>query len=323
MIYGVEGYLVDSPWKDSRMYHIVLLAENQEGLVNLYKLISISHMQYYHRRPRIPREVLKAHRSGILVGSACEAGELYQAILNGRRDEEVEEIARFYDYLEIQPLANNYFLLDEGRLESEEDLKEINRRIVRLGQKLGKPVVATGDVHFLKPEDEVFRQIIMAGHGFDVERATPLYLRTTREMLEEFAYLGEELAYEVVVKRPRELAESVESMRPVPDGFHPPHIPGAEEKIRTMATERAKAIYGQELPPLVARPAGARALVDHRQRLRLALPHRSQARRPIPARRVSRGLARVSGLLARRHDVPDHRGQSLAAALHLPRMPLL
>lgn len=252
LIYGVEGYLVDSPSKDSRMYHIVLLAKNRTGLVNLYKLVSLSHMKYYHRRPRIPREELEAHREGLIVGSACEAGELYQAILNGRPDDEIESIARFYDYLEIQPLANNYFLLDEGRLSSEEDLKEINRRIVRLGEKLGKPVVATGDVHFLKPEDEVFRQIIMAGHGFDVERATPLYLRTTDEMLEEFSYLGEETAYEVVVKNPRELAESVDEMRPVPDGFHPPRIAGAEEEIRKMATERAKAIYGPNLPPLVA-----------------------------------------------------------------------
>lgn len=252
LIYGVEGYLVDSPRKESRMYHIILLAQNRQGLVNLYKLISLSHMKYFHRRPRIPRDLLQEHREGILVGSACEAGELYQAILNNRPEDEIKEIASFYDYLEIQPLANNYFLVEEGRVQSEEDLKEINRKIVRLGKELGKPVVATGDVHFLKPEDEVFRQIIMAGHGFDVERPTPLYLRTTDEMLEEFSYLGEELAYEVVVTRPREIAESVESMRPVPDGFHPPHVPGAEEEIRRMTMERAKAIYGPELPPLIA-----------------------------------------------------------------------
>ncbi|HLS89923.1 MAG TPA: PHP domain-containing protein, partial [Limnochordia bacterium] len=252
LIYGVEGYLVDSPRKESRMYHIILLAQNRRGLVNLYKLISLSHMKYFHRRPRIPRDLLQAHREGILVGSACEAGELYQAILNNRPEDEIKKIASFYDYLEIQPLANNYFLVEEGRVQSEDDLKEINRKIVQLGKELAKPVVATGDVHFLKPEDEVFRQIIMAGHGFDVERPTPLYLRTTDEMLEEFSYLGEELAYEVVVTRPREIAESVESMRPVPDGFHPPHVPGAEEEIRRMTIERAKAIYGPELPPLVA-----------------------------------------------------------------------
>src|SRR5690606_20423340 len=252
LIYGVEGYLVETPRKDERMYHIILLAKNREGLVNLYKLISISHMKYYHRRPRIPRAVLEAHRSGLLVGSACEAGELYQAILNGKSDDEIRRIASFYDYLEIQPLANNYFLLDEGKVRSEEDLRDINRRIVALGKELGKPVVATGDVHFLKPEDEIFRQIIMAGHGFDVERATPLYLRTTEEMLEEFAYLGEETAREVVIEAPRAIADSVEALRPVPEGFHPPHLPGAEEEVRSMALRRAKEIYGDPLPELVA-----------------------------------------------------------------------
>lgn len=251
LIYGVEGYLVESPRKDERMYHIILLAKTQEGLVNLYKLISLSHMKYYHRRPRIPRAVLEEHRSGILVGSACEAGELYQAILNGKSDEEIKRIASFYDYLEIQPLANNYFLLDEGRVQSEDDLRAINRRIVDLGRELGKPVVATGDVHFLKPEDEIFRQIIMASHGFDVERATPLYLRTTEEMLEEFAYLGEETAKEVVIRAPRAIADSVEALRPVPEGFHPPYLPGAEEEIRAMATRRAREVYGDPLPELV------------------------------------------------------------------------
>ena len=251
LIYGVEGYLVNSPRKEERMYHIILLAKNREGLVNLYKLVSISHMQYYHRRPRIPRDVLEAHRSGLIVGSACEAGELYQAILQGKSDEEIKRIASFYDYLEIQPLANNYFLVDEGRVQSEEELRAINRRIVELGRELGKPVVATGDVHFLKPEDEIFRQIIMAGHGFDVERATPLYLRTTEEMLEEFSYLGEETAYDVVIRGPRAIADSVEPLRPVPEGFHPPYLPGAEEEIRSMATRRAREIYGDPLPEIV------------------------------------------------------------------------
>ena len=251
LIYGMEGYLAESPDKSSRTYHVILLARNRTGLVNLYKLVSISHLQYFYRRPRIPREVLQAHREGLWIGSACEAGELYQAILNGRPEEELLKIADFYDYLEIQPLANTRFLLDEGRMKSEEELREINRRIVALGERLGKPVVATGDVHFLLPEDEIFRQIIMASHGFEVERATPLYLRTTEEMLEEFAYLGEEKAREVVIDNPRAIAESVEEMRPVPEGFHPPYLEGAEEEIRRMATERAKAVYGPELPAIV------------------------------------------------------------------------
>jgi len=251
LIFGIEGYLVESPAKESRMYHVVLLARNRTGLLNLYKLVSLSHIEYFYRRPRIPRDVLDQHREGLFVGSACEAGELYQAILRGEPEEKIEQIASYYDYLEIQPLANNRFLVDEGAVQSDEDLREINRRIVALGERLGKPVVATGDVHFLKPEDEIFRQIIMSGHGFDVERATPLYLRTTEEMLEEFAYLGPEKAYEVVVKAPRWIAASVEAMRPVPDGFHPPHLEGAEEEIRKMATSRAKAIYGDPLPPVV------------------------------------------------------------------------
>ncbi len=251
LIYGVEGYLVESPEKSSKMYHIVLLAKDEVGLVNLYKLVSISHLEYFHRRPRIPKEVLSQYREGIWVGSACEAGELYQAILSGAPDEKVREIAEFYDYLEIQPLANNMFLVDDGHVSGPEDLRAINRRIVALGEELGKPVVATGDVHFLKPEDEIFRQIIMAGHGFDVERPTPLYLRTTAEMLEEFSYLGEEKAYEVVVTTPRAIAESTKEMRPVPAGFHPPTLEGADEEIREMATSNAKRMYGENLPDLV------------------------------------------------------------------------
>lgn len=251
LIYGVEGYLVESPEKSSKVYHIVLLAKDEVGLVNLYKLVSISHMEYFYRRPRIPREVLSRYREGIWVGSACEAGELYQAILNGEPEEKIREIAAFYDYLEIQPLANNQFLIDEGRVSGPEDLRAINRKIVSLGEELGKPVVATGDVHFLKPEDEIFRQIIMAGHGFDVERPTPLYLRTTAEMLEEFSYLGEEKAYEVVVAAPRRIAESTAEMRPVPAGFHPPILEGADEEVKEMAVASAVKTYGDPLPELV------------------------------------------------------------------------
>lgn len=251
LIYGVEGYLVHDVDKKSKMYHIILLAANQQGLINLYKLISLSHMKYFYRRPRLPKEVIEAHREGLIIGSACEAGELYQAILNGAPEEEIERIARFYDYLEIQPLANNSFLIDEGRVGSEDDLRAINRRILQLGERLNLPVVATGDVHFLRPEDAVFRQIIMAGHGFDVERSTPLYLRTTDEMLEEFAYLGEEAAHRVVVEHPRAIADRVESLRPVPEGFHPPHLPNAEEEIRRLTYESVAARYGDDPPAIV------------------------------------------------------------------------
>ncbi len=252
LIYGVEGYLCDRPDRESRVYHIVILAKNQTGLVNLYRLISLSHLHYFYRRPRIPREELIRYREGLILGSACEAGELYQAVLRGESAEVLRQIASFYDYLEIQPLANTEFLIAEGRVSSREDLMAINRRIYQLGKELGKPVVATCDAHFLDPEDSIYRQIIMASHGFaDVERPTPLYLRTTEEMLEEFAYLGPEAAYEVVVTSPRLIAAMVEPLRPVPEGFHPPRLEGAEDEIRNMAVGRAKAIYGDPLPELI------------------------------------------------------------------------
>ncbi len=252
ILYGVEGYLVNSPDRSERMYHIVLFAQNQTGLKNLYRLISESHINYFYRRPRIPRDVLQKLREGILVGSACEAGELYQAILNQQPDEELEKIASFYDYLEIQPLDNTQFHVDQGRVPSREALADINRKIVQLGRRLGKPVVATGDVHFLNPEDAIFRRIIMAGHGFtDVEQPTPLYLRTTQEMLEEFAYLGEEEARRVVIEDPRAIADSIEELRPIPSGFHPPYLEGAEEEIRRMTIETAKARYGDPIPEYI------------------------------------------------------------------------
>lgn len=252
VLLGVEGYLVETPDKESRPYHIVLFAQTQEGLQNLYRMVSIAHMEYFYRRPRTPRAVLDEYRKGVLVGSACEAGEVYQAVLNGLPDDELERIASFYDYLEIQPLDNTAFLVENGRVKDRKALADINRRIVQLGRKLGKPVVATGDVHFLKPEHGIFRQIVMAGHGFtDVERPTPLYLRTTREMLEEFSYLGEEEARRVVVETPRAIAESIEDLRPIPDGFHPPHLEGAEDEIRRMTLEKAKSIYGDPLPELI------------------------------------------------------------------------
>lgn len=253
ILFGVEGYLIESADQTTRPYHIVFLAKNEEGLQNLYRLISKAHIDYFYRNPRTPRDVLIEHRAGLIVGSACEAGEVYQAVLQGKPDEEVEEIATFYDYLEIQPLANTQFHVEAGRVPDREALKDINRRIVRIGRKLGKPVVATGDVHFLKPEHEVFRQIVMAGHGFtDIEQPTPLYLRTTQEMLEEFSYLGEEEARRVVIEDPRAIADSIEELRPIPDGFHPPHLDGAEEEIRRMTVERAHKLYGEPLPELIA-----------------------------------------------------------------------
>ena len=251
VIYGMEGYLVDEDDLRGPSYHIVLLARNQRGLRNLYKLVSLSHLKYFYRRPRLPRRLIADYREGLLIGSACEAGEIYQACLKGASEEELVKIARFYDYLEIQPLKNNAFLVG-SRVESERELEDINRRIVALGTKLGKAVVATGDTHFLHPWDEVYRRILMAGQGYeDAERQAPLFLRTTGEMLEEFAYLGKETAQEVVINGPNRVNEMIEDLQPVPDGLYAPQIEGADDRVLAMTYERAKEIYGNPLPEIV------------------------------------------------------------------------
>lgn len=253
LIFGVEGYLVNDDEPRGRSYHIVILAANPTGLRHLYELVSLSHMEHFYRQPRIPRSEIAKRREGLIIGSACEAGELYQAVLTGAPEEQQVEIARFYDYLEIQPVANNQFLVDDGTVADSDGLRAINRRIVELAQQLQLPVVATSDAHFVHPEDEIFRRILMAGHGFSVaERPTPLYLRTTREMLDEFAYLGEELARHVVIEATNDIAGRCEPMHPVRPGLHTPHIPESAENIARIATEAAEARYGSPLPDLVA-----------------------------------------------------------------------
>lgn len=250
IIYGVEGYLIDDPESKGRSYHVVILAKNQVGLKNLYRLVSLSHLEYFYRRPRITRALLREYREGLIIGSACEAGEVYQAILN--QDNRVLEIASFYDYLEIQPLDNNEFLIGTTLVRSKADLVRINQQIVKVGEELNLPVVATGDVHFLRPEDAFVRTILLAGHGFeDAERQAPLYYRTTEEMLEEFDYLTPEKAYEVVVTNPRLIAEQTEELIPVPEGLHPPHIDNAEQDLEKMTYEAAHKLYGKSLPEVV------------------------------------------------------------------------
>lgn len=251
VIYGMEGYLFDDDINQAR--HIVILAKNEIGLRNLYRLVSISHLKYLHRTPRIPRKVLSEHRDGLIFGSACEAGELIQAIINGASEEELLAIARFYDYLEIQPIGNNEFLVREGKVPNNDGLRSINIKVCEIAAKLNKLVVATGDVHFLNAEDEVYRRILMAGKGYsDADNQPPLYFRTTKEMLDEFLYLGEEKAYEVVVKNPRLISEGISKFKPIPDELYSPQIPGAEEQIRSMAYSRAEELYGSPLPEIVA-----------------------------------------------------------------------
>ncbi|MDR3287909.1 MAG: PolC-type DNA polymerase III [Peptococcaceae bacterium] len=257
IILGVEGYLLDDapdadPNSRKKMIHIILLVKNTEGLKNLYRLITQSHLEHYHRRPRIPRSLLSSHRAGLIVGSACEAGELFQALIDRKPWAKLVEIASFYDYLEIQPLANNAFLVRQNRVADEEGLREMNRTVCRLGKELGKPVVATGDVHFLDPEDEVYRRILMAGKGFDdADNQAPLYYRTTGEMLAEFAYLGEEEAYQVVVQAPRQIAAQTENLKPFPEDLHAPSIPGAAEKVQEASWRKARELYGEPLPEIV------------------------------------------------------------------------
>ncbi len=236
-------------------YHVIILAKNQVGRTNLYTLVSKSHLEYYARRPRIPKSELSKYREGLIVGSACEAGELYQAILNDKSEERISKIVNFYDYLEVQPLGNNRFMIESDRISkvnSEEDLREINRRIVNLGEQFNKPVVATCDVHFLEPEDEVYRRIIMAGKGFtDADNQAPLYLHTTDEMLSEFEYLGSEKAREIVVENPNRIADMVERISPVRPDKCPPVIPDSDKQLREICYRKAHSMYGENLPEIV------------------------------------------------------------------------
>ena len=236
---------------DRQARHIILFAKNQLGLRNLYHLISNANLQHFRRVPRIPKSELMELREGLIIGSACEAGELFQAILDKKSDDELKRIASFYDFLEIQPLANNRFMLANEKYEakSDEDLRNYNRKIVQLGEELGKLVVATGDVHFLNPEDEIFRHILLATKGFDdADKDMPLYFRTTDDMLEEFAYLGEEKAYEVVVKNPNYIADLCESIRPLPFNLFPPKIENSVEDLKSLVYGKFQRLYGDNPP---------------------------------------------------------------------------
>ena len=241
--------------KNLPRYHFIILVKNQAGLRNLYQLISKSFLEYYNKRPIMPRSELIRHREGLIFGSACEAGEVFRALTKGEPWEEVKRLASFYDYLEIQPIGNNNFMIAKGMAKDEEQLRDWNRDILRLADELGKPCCATGDVHFLEPEDEAFRRILMAGQGFsDADNQAPLYFKSTDEMLKEFSYLGEDRAYEVVVKNTNMIADMCDVIRPVPRENYPPHIDGCEDDLRNMCYEKAKRIYGDPLPePVQAR----------------------------------------------------------------------
>ena len=239
-------------YKNAESYHIIILVKNKTGLKNLYKLISLAHLNYFYKKPRILKSLLMQHREGLIIGSACEAGEIYRSILNGVDDNTLLNNAKFYDYLEIQPGGNNEFLTRNGRVTGPKELEKINDKIVQLAERLGKPYVATGDVHFLDPEDEVYRRVIMGAQGFsDADEQAPLYLKTTDEMLDEFSYLGEERAYNAVIRNPNKIADEIDVIIPVPEETFPPIIEGSEDQIRDMTMDKAHSIYGDVLPEVV------------------------------------------------------------------------
>ncbi len=253
--------------KKLRPYHVILLAQNQRGLNNMYRLVSKSHIDYFYKTPRIPKSLLAENREGLLVGSACEAGELYSAVIGGKGDKQLEEIASFYDYLEVQPLENNSFMINNGTVKSIEEIKNANIKVYEIGKKLGIPTVATGDVHFVDPTDSVFREIVMVGKGVkDAYNQGSLYLHTTSEMLKEFEYFGEDVAKEIVIKNPNKINNRIEGgLLPVPLKTYPPTIPGAAEDLEEILWKRAKGFYGEPLPRIVKErlKKELRAIIDN------------------------------------------------------------
>ena len=264
VIYGMEGYCFDDSdcidsdgnidYKKKNTNHIILLVSNQKGMRNLYKLVSLSHLNYFYKKPRLPKSIIEENREGIIIGSACEAGEVFRAIASGKSDEEVDRIASFYDYLEIQPLINNQFMIDKGYVQGREDLRELNRKVIACGERLGKPVCATTDAHYDEPESAVYRNVMLGSMGYDnAENGQGLYLRTTEEMLNEFSYLGEDKAYEVVVENTNRIADMIEEgIKPIPDGKYPPIIPNSDETLRDSCLRKAKELYGEPLPEIIA-----------------------------------------------------------------------
>ena len=250
---GIERvYRRIKPADHGRSRHMILLVKNKKGLKNLYEMVSQSYLKYFHKTPTVPKSLLIQHREGILVGSACGMGELYGAVMHGASDAELKRIASFYDYLEIQPIPNNGFLVENGAVRDETVLQDYNRRIIAIGKALGKPVIAASDVHFLDPEDEQYRKILQAAKKFsDADRGCPIYFRTTNEMLKEFEYLGEELAYETVVANTNMIAEQIEPIELLPKELFPPKIENSAEQLKELVYGKMHEIYGDDPPEIV------------------------------------------------------------------------
>jgi len=249
----INNFFADkSNIKNAKTYHVIILVKDYKGLKNLYKLVSLSHLKYFYKKPRIPKSILNKYREGLIIGTACESGEFYQGALKEKNNKELKEIAKFYDFLEVQPIANNSHLVQNGVVESFKDLEEINKKIIGLGEELNKLVCATGDVHFLNPYDEVYRRILMYGQGFrDADKQAPLYLKTTDEIIEDFNYIDKEKAEEIIIENPNKIAEMIEKIRPIPEGTFPPIIEGSEENLKKLTYDNAKIIYGKDLPEIV------------------------------------------------------------------------
>ncbi|MEA1974856.1 MAG: PolC-type DNA polymerase III, partial [Bacillota bacterium] len=248
---------VEMDYKTHDTYHVIILVKNYIGLKNLYKLVSESNIETFYKQPRISKTSLTKYREGLIIGTACEAGELFRAIINSKSSDDIKEIANYYDYLEVQPTGNNQFLVDKQIVESVEDLQNINKQIINLGDELNKLVVATGDVHFLDKEDSIYRKILMAGKGFrDADNQPPLYLKTTKEMLEDFNYLSNEKAYEVVVENTNKIFDEIDDILPIPNGTFPPSFDESDDELRNMCYKKAQSIYGDVLPEIVEKRLG-------------------------------------------------------------------
>ncbi|WP_350344994.1 PolC-type DNA polymerase III [Proteinivorax tanatarense] len=240
--------------KGKKTYHCIILAQNYEGLKNLYKLISLAHTKLFYKKPKLSKTLIKNLSNGLIIGSACEAGEIFQMFLNNEEENIIKETAQFYDYLEIQPVKNNQFLIEKDILSSKEQIESINKKIISLGKKLNKPVVATGDVHFLDNHDNIYREILMTGQGFsDADRQPPLYFKTTNEMLSDFSYLPKETQQEVVIENPGKIADMIEELKPIPDGLFTPKIDNADDEIKRMCKEKSEELYGKSVPEIVTK----------------------------------------------------------------------